>query len=160
MAMTNCHTHVFTIDHVPRHFFAPYLPRLLRTRFFRGPLLALLDLIVPFTRADKLSRLASFVSMGVNHMSQRGVFDHLAGYYPPDTRFVLLSMDMKYMGAGDPPREFEQQLDELAEIKKDFADRVIPFIAVDRKKGQRKQKKVEKISKKKVQSEALVSSKV
>ena len=93
--------------------------------------MALLDLLVPFTRADKLSRLASFVSMAVNHKTQKGVFDHLTGSYPPDTRFVLLSMDMKYMGAGDPPREFEQQLDELAEIKKDLKDRVIPFIAVD-----------------------------
>ena len=37
-------------------------------------------------------------------------------FYPDDTRFVLLTMDMEYMKAGDPKETFTSQLDDILEM--------------------------------------------
>jgi predicted TIM-barrel fold metal-dependent hydrolase len=40
-------------------------------------------------------------------------------------------MDMAYMEAGKVPKDLPVQLDELAEIKRQYPDNILPFIAVD-----------------------------
>lgn len=126
----NCHTHVFTINDVPRNFLIPGLATMLRFGIVRRPLVSASDLLWPLSRSDKLSRYASFIRITYKK-TQRQVFDLLRQHYPENTRFVLLSMDMRWMGAGAIDRPFEAQLDQLAEIKRAFPDQAIPFIAVD-----------------------------
>jgi predicted TIM-barrel fold metal-dependent hydrolase len=60
-------------------------------------------------------------------------FDRLQRQYPSGTGFVLLPMDMEFMGAGkiDAKGNFRSQMDELAEIKEKNPDTAYPFVFVD-----------------------------
>jgi predicted TIM-barrel fold metal-dependent hydrolase len=128
--IVNCHAHTFTIDHVPRKFLPLGLPVLLRRRWIRRPLVKLVDALWPFSNKDQLSRFARFVELTYN-CSQEDLFDKLAGYYPADTRFVVLAMDMEYMGAGNVRAPLEAQIEELAGLRRKHDGRILPFVAAD-----------------------------
>jgi len=66
-----------------------------------------------------------------NKKSQLEIFDFLRRFYPEDTKFIVLSMDMEYMGAGKVIQGFIQQLDELSQIKKTYSGQFFPFICAD-----------------------------
>ncbi|NOH03028.1 MAG: amidohydrolase family protein [Chloroflexi bacterium] len=63
--------------------------------------------------------------------SQRAIFERLRVQYPNGTHFVVLPMDMEFMGAGKPTVRYEDQLNELALLRDAFPDAVIPFFAAD-----------------------------
>lgn len=67
MPIYNCHSHIFTIDHVPNHFLNRDL----------------------FHRYANLARLS-------DKKSQRELFEVMRSYYPADTRFVILPMGMAF----------------------------------------------------------------
>jgi len=123
--MYNCHTHIFTIRHVPDRF----LPLILKW---------LADRLVTRATARFFSRISKGLGYRFNRYvvfkaigekgSQAKIFEHLDGFYPTDTSHVVLSMDMQYMGAGDCPDPFEQQLDDLAELKQKLGSRILPFV--------------------------------
>jgi len=66
---------------------------------------------------------------------QRGIMARLKAQYPPGAGFVVLPMDMQYMGAGklNARGNFYQQMKELADLKndKDYKDILYPFVFAD-----------------------------
>jgi hypothetical protein len=61
--IVNCHTHVFTIDHVPERFLPLGLPTLMRIAPLRWALRKLLHWVLPFTDRDQLDRYARFLKL-------------------------------------------------------------------------------------------------
>lgn len=128
--IVNCHVHTFTIDHVPEDFVRFGGMRALRVPLVRRLLGWLSRLIPSRLLGERVARLLRFAEVA-NVASQREVFEHLRGFYPPQTRFVVLPMDMTHMGAGAPRRTIDEQHAELLELAASHAPQVIPFCAVD-----------------------------
>ncbi len=133
MRIHNCHVHVFTNQSVPNGFLPFGLVRLLRrpglARVVRpvGRFLAKLNHALDSRTVDRYAALLNIGTLP----SQRAVFEHLRGFYPADARFVVLPMDMAFMDAGKVNRPLEEQLDELARLKRELPDILFPFVAVD-----------------------------
>lgn len=125
----NCHIHVFEDKDVPRKFLPLTLMRFLANKPFFRFVARSLQRINPFTDTDIFDRYARFLTIG-KLGSQQKIFEECIRYYPPSTKFVLLSMDMSYMNAGPVPRKFEDQLKDLGELKKIYPQ-VHPFMCVD-----------------------------
>ena len=66
---------------------------------------------------------------------QSGIFSKLSLQYPPGSGFIVLPMDMEYMGAGKPAENIQDQLEELRKLKlkveKDGKYHLYPFIFAD-----------------------------
>lgn len=132
----NTHAHCFTLDHVPDRFAKGYFPIPIRISWLRkSGILKWLVKNVPKLRKsdhDIAERLINLVKFGQPKF-QRAIIDKLTQFYPRDSKYVFLTMDMKYMNAGEPKTDIYKQLKELAEIKKDekYAERIFPFIFAD-----------------------------
>jgi len=126
----NCHTHLFTMRHVPKKYYG-IAKTLVKPRLVRKPLLWILRNLNPFSDKDKLHRLAAFARIGYSTRQERVFTDHLSQYYPGNTRFIVLPMDMAYMGYGDPPEGVDQQHEELAIMRDKHEEQVIPFVHYD-----------------------------
>lgn len=132
----NTHAHCFTLDHVPDMFAKGYLPIPVRISWLRrSGILKWLVKNVPKLRKsdhDIAERLINLVKFG-QPKYQKTIIDKLSQFYPSDSKYVFLTMDMKYMNAGEPKTDIYKQLEELAEIKKDkkYAERIFPFIFTD-----------------------------
>ncbi|MEN8229427.1 MAG: amidohydrolase family protein [Bacteroidota bacterium] len=98
-----------------------------KRRYLR--LARILNNLWPFSDKDVFDRYASFVEQGFVK-SQGHILDSLMRFYPENTRFVVLPMDMKYMGAGDPEEKYLDQMKGLLELKKDtkYSGRLLPFV--------------------------------
>jgi uncharacterized protein len=125
-------THIHTFDgykDVPAKFLPLGLVRWLARREHE-----LLNWIMhnlnPFTDNDVYDRYLNFVRTG-KLGSQEAIFLDCLSQYPSDTKFVVLPMDMKYMGAGNVPREYMDQLLELKKLRDDHPDNIIPFVHID-----------------------------
>ncbi|GAG71552.1 unnamed protein product [marine sediment metagenome] len=94
----NCHTHIFTNKAVPSKFLPLGLVRFLGKRRVSRWLGRLLNRLNPRSSNDVFDRAASFMNIG-NYESQLEIFKLLKGFYPEETKFVVLSMDMTYMEA-------------------------------------------------------------
>ena len=144
----NCHAHCFTIDHVPNHFVKGlvWFPFLFPIRWIKNKhvirrLIIFLNRIrfvdfIAFFAPDfrkSYNRILAFAEFFNKPKNQQEIIDQLMGFYPPDTRFVLLMMDMEYMDAGKPIKNFESQLNELASIKNDsqYRNKIYPFVFAD-----------------------------
>lgn len=142
----NCHTHLFTLDHMPRNYYGlPYLvwfTKLISRRPF-GPIIIdligvlnkLLGYLFEFKKLDEaityLSRLMSLYEVSGNK-SQRTVFEeYLRSYYPEGTRFVVLPMDFSRLGYGQPKLSIDDQLEELKRVRDDYPEQIIPFVHID-----------------------------
>jgi uncharacterized protein len=130
LPITNCHIHTFTMNHVPRNFLRFGLTGTLRHLPFRSAVARLLRGINPFDDRDRFSRYASFLEMG-NCETQAEIFAQITGYYPPETRFVILPMDMAHMGAGEPREDIDAQHRALVRLALANPDTALPFLAVD-----------------------------
>lgn len=126
----NCHTHVFTNDIVPKKFLPLGITRLLSKRTVSRWLGKLLNRLDPRSSNDIFDRFAAFMNIG-NYKSQLDIFEFLKGFYPEETKFAALSMDMEYMRAGRIHEDFTEQLRDLSDIKKKYPDQFFPFICVD-----------------------------
>jgi len=132
----NCHTHIFTLDHLPRNLFPgfPIIIWLVRNDTARKIFVFLAEKL--FAGLLKLlliryPRVAAFLQI-CDNTKQSDVFcNSLQHYYPPDTRFVILPMDYSFMGCGDPKYSIDQQLEELAKLRDDFPAQIIPFVHID-----------------------------
>jgi hypothetical protein len=128
VVITNCHVHTFTERHVPANFVRFPLNKLLRVRWIRRLVLAF---ILRFDRGRR-GRIARFARvLEVSEGSQQAILDKVRGFYPRDTKFVVLPMDMAFMGAGEVKSSLDAQHDELAELAQSADANVIPFVAVD-----------------------------
>ncbi|MBK6474378.1 MAG: amidohydrolase family protein [Flavobacteriales bacterium] len=63
------------------------------------------------------------------------LFQKLRAQYPAETKFIVLPMDMKYMGAGKVHRlgDFHKQMEGLVKLTKgeDHGHQILPFIFID-----------------------------
>ncbi|AYB34010.1 hypothetical protein [Chryseolinea soli] len=68
-----------------------------------------------------------------SYIKQETLFRLLQHQYPEGTGFVVLPMDMAYMGAGGLKHHasYHRQMDELAAIKERFRDAIYPFVFAD-----------------------------
>jgi predicted TIM-barrel fold metal-dependent hydrolase len=169
--IANCHTHCFTINHVPDDFargiffFHKLLPirwikkhgtiRWILKQLNKQWVISLLKKISP-TTVKTLDRLRSFASF-YEVESQQQMIDLLRGYYPSNTKFVLLTMDMEFMAGGKPIVLFKEQLDELAQIKSlpEYKDILYPFVFADPRRAN-----VTSIVKQRIESGAFTGIKI
>ena len=128
--LTNCHIHTFTNSHVPNGFLPAGFMRALKVPFIRTPLIWLLERGIFWREGDLGERAAKFAKLGIM-ATQEEIFDRVRRYYPPNTRFVVLPMDMEFMGAGSPDVKWPCQHDELNSLAKKYSEQIIPFAAVD-----------------------------
>lgn len=185
----NCHTHIFTIDHVPNKFGKKLMPlglhhlitmklvkwyyskftsrgnykyKVFRNKldtikyaikeFFKKTVVIHLfflilffflrwffKILTNFFRIDfvfsKSTRETAkrFLTLGRYSLykTQSKIFDLLSKSYDYDTSFVVLSMDMDYMGASKPMIPYLEQLEELKRIKQKKGDKILPFLFLD-----------------------------
>ena len=127
--ITNCHIHTFTHRHSPDRFVRPPLNWLLRIGWLRR---GLLRLVSRFDRGrrGRLARFAEILEIS-DRATQQEVFEVVRGFYPSGTRFVVLPMDMEFMGAGRVAESIDVQHAQLAALRDRYPDSVIPFAAVD-----------------------------
>lgn len=126
----NCHIHTFTVDHVPVDYLPLKLGSLFKFPLFRAPARWVLGSLNPLDSRDKFSRYSNFIKVA-NGKSQSEIFAIVQGRYPAGTRFVVLPMDMAFMGNGRIPKSLAEQHQDLIELQKQLGDVVIPFAAVD-----------------------------
>lgn len=128
--ITNCHVHTFTTDHTPRyfpHWFASVfraLPFLIRILVFFASLLPWEWLHERLVRLENLHRTGG-------RKSQRDVFLEVWRQYPDDTQFVVLPLDMGEIGHGPIRAHIRDQHNELAALKKEFPENIVPFATID-----------------------------
>ncbi len=90
--------------------------------------------IIPGKKTFELFERYMLLGRFALYKTQRGIFTRLKHQYPPDSRFIILPMDMEYMDAGKlkPRAEYKQQMAELVKIKKGSAGKFIePFVFID-----------------------------
>jgi predicted TIM-barrel fold metal-dependent hydrolase len=126
----NCHAHTFTSCDVPDDFLPWKLAPLLRRFGLVRPLARFLRGAIPFLDNDLFDRYAAILDIS-HQPSQAVTFEILRGLSPEHSRFVVLAMDMEYMGAGRLPRPYRAQLDELSRVRSQYPDQVLPFVAAD-----------------------------
>lgn len=130
MKIHNCHTHIFTNNHAPDGFLPFGLARLLAKSSFTRAAGRFINTLTRDNAQNIFDRYVAFLNLG-NFSSQDEIFNFLTRQYPKGTVFIVLSLDMEYMGAGRCPIPFKMQLEELAEIKLHRGDTFRPFICAD-----------------------------
>lgn len=136
ISIHNCHTHIFTLDHLPKKFFINiyWLAWLIKKKPIRWIIQFLLVLIpVGLLKrlGSRIPRIAAFLTICESESQSEVFTKSLQRYYPSDTRFVVLPMDYSFMGYGKPKFSIDQQLEELARVRDEFPDQIIPFVHVD-----------------------------
>ena len=124
----NCHTHIFTIDYIPRYFISNYLPTTLAQKKWVAKVGTLL-----FKKT--INRYGAFFYSALMK-TQEDVLRELRGYYPRNTKFSVLSVDFDFMNAGKPKYGFIEQIEDLAKVaakvnKEEKENLIIPFLGVD-----------------------------
>ncbi|MEX1018947.1 MAG: amidohydrolase family protein [Litorilinea sp.] len=147
----NCHVHILTRDHAPRHtlkllFDDTRLGRLLGPRIGAWLGVALSEVahygwfpqvfkyvarwLAYATGDDVWEREARFLDVG-NQPSQAKVLAQIQCEYPEGTRFVVLPMDMTHAKLGPLTKSIERQHEELVTLAKASEGTLLPFYAVD-----------------------------
>jgi len=125
----NAHIHTFNSKDVPNRFLVWPMVPLLKTKVGFWIITGFMKRLWPFSNNDVLDRYVKFVE--INKLGdQKEIFEDCKRYYPSDTHFVSLSMDMAYMGAGKVKRDFKIQLEKLAEVSNNNPH-LIPFVHID-----------------------------
>jgi predicted TIM-barrel fold metal-dependent hydrolase len=137
------------MDHVPDSFFSKvftvsgiltnkWLKKIIKETPLTGSfgfggdmIIGILTLLFGFNKKRAI-RYITIVKYGGSG-EQEEVIDTLKSYYPYETGFAVLTVDMEYMGAGFPKKRFESQLQNLAKVKQkeDYKNLVYPFIFAD-----------------------------
>lgn len=129
MIIYNCHTHLFTINHIPDRFIPKLVMWLVKKKITRK----IARLIIPFTDRDLIDRYINFVEVTLRG-EQIEVLTKLQGYFPngavDQTKFVVLPMDMEFMRAGKVKIDLNQQHEELDSLVQS-GHPIIPFIGTD-----------------------------
>src|SRR5512147_1089891 len=112
----NCHIHTLLEKDIPRRYLPLGLVRVLSTTPGFQTIGFLLNLLNPITSNDQLKRYKKIVEIG-RYKSQKEIFEECRKFYPENSAFVVVSMDMEYMNAGKVPRKYKEQLKELAQLK-------------------------------------------
>ena len=136
----NCHIHTFTAQHLPPGFPFPGAGWALGKPWINKPVTGFMRTLNPFSDKDALDRYANFAKVS-GLQTQREFFERVRSYYPlpnpetgnPGTKFIVLPMDMEFMGYGTPLQDIFKQHAELATLARDpdLGQQIIPFAAVD-----------------------------
>lgn len=128
----NCHNHIFTHENIPNGYFPLFLVPALRITPLRWFLKMIMKWIIPWSKNDKVHRYAAFLKAAYRN-SQESNLKQLMGYYPVGSKFIVLPMDMHYMGAGRIKKDIDEQHRVLASLFKDekYNDVIIPFAHID-----------------------------
>lgn len=144
---------VFVLDYFMDNFsFGPEIPLSVRTGIILITLILLpwsrkilqslggifftpLRLWKPGPFINFLKRYMLIVSYA-SYNDQKNTFAKLFKMYPDRSRFVVLTMDMAYMGAGKPTHDYIRQLSSLEKLTKETSrnrhyDKLIPFLCID-----------------------------
>ncbi|MHA1127303.1 MAG: amidohydrolase family protein, partial [Candidatus Heimdallarchaeota archaeon] len=124
----NCHIHTFTRDDVPENFLGQGLARLM-TRFNMLRVARILNALNIFRDDNQFDRYANFIRI-MRCNTQEDIFKYVSHYYPSDTKFIVLAMDMAFMSAGKV-QDYSKQLQGLKELKEKYKGKIYPFVAVD-----------------------------
>lgn len=141
----NCHAHCFSLDHVPDYFLRGYFPIKLKLSWIKK--VGLLRWIINNSRKLKNKRffrrlfgessLEAFERignlLGYGDKPQEKIIRDVQRFYPSGTRFVMLTMDMDYIDAGEANVKYPLQLDELVQLKKreNLKNIIFPFAFAD-----------------------------
>ena len=131
----NTHTHIFDgVKDVPNGFLPLGLKRIVSTKVGFWIVSKIMGFLNPASQffgmtKDAFDRYIQFVEIG-KLGSQKAIFENMKVQYLDDTAFVVLPMQMQYMGAGDTPRPYEEQITELRDLVKVYPN-IIPFVAID-----------------------------
>jgi predicted TIM-barrel fold metal-dependent hydrolase len=126
--ITNCHIHTFTHRHTPARFVPWPVPQLVGIPVVRRAL-SRLSRLVDRGRRTAFRRYMEIVETSYQKC-QRDVFRIVRGLYP-ETRFVVLPLDMTYLDAGPLELGIDAQHEELAGLRDELRDTLVPFAAVD-----------------------------
>ena len=105
-------------------------------KFFFGiakKVFSVLKLLPSNKSLDFVKRYFNIVRFA-NYPKQKRIFDKLVKLYAPDSKFVVLPMDMEYMAAGKPKQTYLDQLEEINEVfVKEMKNKeaMLPFVFVD-----------------------------
>lgn len=90
-------------------------------------------IIMPFF--GKRTRQAAKRYLGIarhaTYITQAHIFTVLRRAYPNHFSFVVLAMDMEFMDAGQPKKDYYSQLEDLIALKEDYPKELHAFIAID-----------------------------
>ncbi|MEI9921455.1 MAG: amidohydrolase family protein [Bacteroidota bacterium] len=145
MPFYNCHIHIFSAQCAPKRFLEVGLGNF---GFLAGPVKSTLETTLgrkitgllsrlsgkSSSRLNTAARYASFASVGTMS-TQEMVFSNILRFYPAEARFVVLSLNMDYMGAGESDLTFQGQVDQIIELRKKYPDQLLPFLSVDPRMG-------------------------
>lgn len=128
----NCHTHVFTYKTLPDNFVPLGIEKVLKYRWVTKPLVWITKHANPFKSDDLAERMGRFAKAALKE-NQKKVFKHLIDYYPSDSRFVVLPMDMDFCNRGTMPQNIKDQHDELLGIMQNetIGHQLLPFAHFD-----------------------------
>ncbi len=126
----NCHIHTFNENDIARKYLPLGLVRFLATTTGFQTIGFLLNLLNPLTSNDQFRKYVRFVKIG-RYKAQKEIFEECQKFYPVNSKFIVLAMDMAYMNAGKVPRSYMEQLGELAELKRAYPDAILPFVHLD-----------------------------
>ncbi|MBN2813235.1 MAG: hypothetical protein JXQ80_04100, partial [Bacteroidales bacterium] len=92
----NCHIHTFTEKDMPRKYLPLGLVRLLASTPGFQTVAFALNLLNPFTSNDQFRKYIQFVKIG-RYKTQKEIFEECQKFYPVNSAFFALAMDMAYM---------------------------------------------------------------
>lgn len=134
MIIYNNHTHIFNMECVPDRFLKhKWLYNILLSNKVTGKLVEWMNK----AEIDFLSKQAQFLKYNAEDW-QELIYLDLQKQYPTGTKFVILTMDMDFMGAGVARRNYLTQLQEIVELKRRHPDTLLPFLAIDPRRAQGK----------------------
>lgn len=128
----NCHNHIFTHENVPSGYLPFFLVPAIRIDSIRWALSKIMKAIVPWTKNDTAHRFSAFIKATYRKTQEKNL-EHLTNYYPEETKFIVLPMDMAYMGAGKIIENIDGQHNELIRLAKktEYKNTLILFAHID-----------------------------
>lgn len=135
MSQYNAHTHIFTMSNAPVHFLDLYIPkpaaRLIDKLTNTAPGARALAGLLETIGLNGCRRYASFLRIGKSK-AQGDVLENLLNQYKDTpTKFLALTLNMEYCGAGASVSGFEGQLEEAINLKKQYPEQLILFLGLD-----------------------------
>jgi predicted TIM-barrel fold metal-dependent hydrolase len=88
-----------------------------------------LHIVQPFSDNDALDRYR--ILLKYSHLTSEEIFNLVKNEYPEGTVFWILAIDMTNIGVGGIKRTYEEQLEELINLKKKYPRIIKAFIHLD-----------------------------
>ncbi len=126
------HCHIFNFETVPKKYLFLKLPVSYKSQHDELEKLEKhLHNLHKKTNKDHIKFLANFIDTG-NQESMKNVAGKLFSYYPSDTIFTPLMMDMEYGLQSKPLIPYSKQVEEMRKLSTSvFPHKMLPFLALD-----------------------------